>query len=697
MIHNNMIKFARLIKRRGSLAIKWTQGKLNRGYCTICDGEVFFHQMGPWLRDQYLCLKCGSIPRNRALIKVLNDHFPGWRSLQIHESSPGGPSSNKIKSDCKNYIGSQFFANVPRGQLANGQRSEDLEALTFEDESFDLVVTQDVFEHVLRPARAFAEIARTLRPGGAHVYTVPYYRGKKTVVRTEPDGNDGIRHLRKPDYHGNPIDPTGSLVITEWGDELCDFVFRSSGMTTTIFNFYNPRLGLAGEFLDVLISRKPSAHNLMPETEDQGVAVKGSQDRDSSAPPEHPCSCERRDVVKHPTADILPNRAEGSQGDRKIGQDGAIRAIAFHLPQFHPIPENDEWWGKGFTEWINVVKARPRFAGHYQPHLPADLGFYDLRLPEARAAQAELAGSYGIHGFCYYHYWFHGRRLLERPVNETWKSGEPNFPFCLCWANENWTRRWDGQEREILLEQQYTPADDLAHIHSLIPMFQDRRYIRVMNRPLFLIYKASGMPEPERTIETWRREAERAGLNGLFLVRVESYTDLSGDPCGAGFDAALEFQPRSSLLWERIYRRKWWHIRRLGTHEPGLRENNVFDYETLVARALAAELPAYPRIPGVCPGWDNSPRLKHNAYILDNSTPEVYERWLRGVVDRQRALMTAGSNSDSAESLVFINAWNEWAEGNHLEPCQKWGRKYLEATQRVLEVPANQPVEHAQR
>jgi SAM-dependent methyltransferase len=167
-----------------------------------------------------------------------------------------------MKRECRHYVASQFFAHVPRGKFEGGQRSEDLEALTFPDESFDLVVTQDVFEHVLRPAKAFAEIARTLKPGGAHVYTVPYYRGKKTVVRAESDGNEGVRHLMKPDYHVNPIDPTGSLVITEWGDELCDFVFRSSGMTTTIFNFYNPRLGLKGEFLDVLLSRTVSALDL---------------------------------------------------------------------------------------------------------------------------------------------------------------------------------------------------------------------------------------------------------------------------------------------------------------------------------------------------------------------------------------------------------------------------------------------------
>ena len=255
----------RPMKRRVFRAFQSIRERSNRGYCVICDCEVWFRETGPWLRDQYLCSRCGSIPRQRALIKVLNDHFPGWRELRIHESSPGGPSSDKIKQQCRGYVASQFFPNIPRGQFNGSQRSEDIEALTFGDESFDMVITQDVFEHVLRPAKAFAEIARTLKPGGAHVYTVPYYRGKKTVVRAKPNGNGGVTHLMTPDYHVNPIDAAGSLVITEWGDELCDFVFRSCGMTTTILNFQDSTLGLRGEFLDVLISRKVSAVDLMPE------------------------------------------------------------------------------------------------------------------------------------------------------------------------------------------------------------------------------------------------------------------------------------------------------------------------------------------------------------------------------------------------------------------------------------------------
>jgi hypothetical protein len=369
----------------------------------------------------------------------------------------------------------------------------------------------------------------------------------------------------------------------------------------------------------------------------------------------------------------------------------AIKAVAFHLPQFHPVPENDEWWGKGFTEWTNVVQTRPRLPGHYQPHLPADLGFYDLRLPEARAAQAALAAQYGIHGFCYYHYWFHGRRILEQPVNDILAHGEPDFPFCLCWANESWSRRWDGSNDELLIEQRYSATDDLAHIRALIPFFLDRRYIRVDGRPFFAVYRASKLPEPQRTADLWRREAERAGLKGLFLVRVESHVE-SGDPRDIGFDWALEFQPRWSVLGNsRVVRRKWWHRHKLGTGELAFRDNVVCWYEDMVKHALAEKPPAYPRIPCVCPSWDNSPRRKSGAVIFLDSTPDLYERWLSETVRRQRARISGGGGQGSApESLVFINAWNEWAEGNHLEPDQRWGRAYLDATRRALALPTGQ-------
>jgi lipopolysaccharide biosynthesis protein len=355
-----------------------------------------------------------------------------------------------------------------------------------------------------------------------------------------------------------------------------------------------------------------------------------------------------------------------------------IKVIAFYLPQYHPIPENDEWWGKGFTEWTNVAKAKPLFKGHYQPHLPADLGFYDLRLPEARQAQADLAREYGIHGFCYYHYWFNGKRLLERPFNEILSSGKPDFPFCLCWANENWTRRWDGQDQEILAEQVYSQEDDRLHIQWLSKAFQDPRYIRIDGKPLFLVYRTSKIPDPSKTAKVWREEAHKLGIGDIFLCKVESFSDEHSDPSLIGFDASVEFQPDWQQLGLPLQRdRRSELARKLGIANRTYAENNIFEYETMIERMLAKPVPNYPRFPCVTPSWDNTARRKIDATILQNSTPEAYERWLTEVIKKSRF-------NEFNEKFIFINAWNEWAEGNHLEPCQKWGHAYLEATHRAF-------------
>jgi len=340
-----------------------------------------------------------------------------------------------------------------------------------------------------------------------------------------------------------------------------------------------------------------------------------------------------------------------------------VRPIAFYLPQYHPIPENDAWWGKGFTEWMSVVKGKPLFPGHYQPRLPADLGFYDLRLPEVRQAQAELAREYGIYGFCYYHYWFNGKLLLDRPFREVLSSGEPDFPFCLCWANENWTRRWDGLDHQVLIGEQYSLEDDREHIRWLAHAFRDRRYIRIDGRPLLLIYRVSRLPNPAQTVAIWREEARKMGLGELYLCIVESLRDDRIDPRRIGCDAAVEFQPDWLNLGSPVHR----------TAEHSL----VYDYGSVVDRMLQKARPPYTWFPCVTPGWDNTPRRIRQAYILRDSTPERYELWLRGII--QHVLPRRPQ-----ERLVFVNAWNEWGEGAHLEPCQRWGRAYLEATRRAL-------------
>jgi lipopolysaccharide biosynthesis protein len=365
-----------------------------------------------------------------------------------------------------------------------------------------------------------------------------------------------------------------------------------------------------------------------------------------------------------------------------------IRLIAFYLPQFHPIPENDEWWGKGFTEWTNVAKARPLFEGHYQPQLPSDLGFYDLRVPEVRQAQADLARAHGIHGFCYYHYWFNGRRLLERPVNDILASGQPDFPFCLCWANENWSRRWDGQEQEILMAQNYGDEDDLNHIRWLAEAFRDPRYIRVQGRPLFLVYRLSRLPNPARTVEIWRNEARRLDVGDIFICNVEGFASEHGLAPQYNLNGAVEFAPdwqvlpprrKSNWLTQKLSQRPRTQrlAGKLGLTQPWLMQNGVFSYPKLMNNMLDKPDPPYLRFPCVTPSWDNTARRQSGATILQGSTSELYQQWLTTVVQKAKVIQTD-------EPVVFINAWNEWAEGNHLEPCQKWGRQYLEATRNAL-------------
>ena len=359
------------------------------------------------------------------------------------------------------------------------------------------------------------------------------------------------------------------------------------------------------------------------------------------------------------------------------------KLLAFHLPQYHPIPENDEWWGPGFTEWRNVARAIPLFPGHYQPHLPADLGYYDLRLPEVRQQQADLARQYGIHGFCYYHYWFSGKQLLERPVTEILNSGQPDFPFCLCWANENWSRRWDGQDQEVLIAQHYSPDDDDAHLRALLPYFHDPRYIRIQNKPLFLVYQASSLPDPPATTAIWRQLAQQHGLEGLYLVKVESFpTKHIRHPELEGFDAALDFQPHWGSLPPPLQPPlRWKLLNKLGLARPHpFRTNRMFSYSEVVAAMLARPPGPYPRFPCVTPAWDNTARRSHGgATIVHGSTPSAYGHWLRTVLADQQTL------DQLPEPFVFINAWNEWAEGNHLEPDLRYGHQYLEMTKGTLE------------
>lgn len=343
------------------------------------------------------------------------------------------------------------------------------------------------------------------------------------------------------------------------------------------------------------------------------------------------------------------------------------KLIAFYLPQFHPIPENDEWWGEGFTEWTNVRAGEPQYEGHHQPHVPAELGYYDLRNADVMTAQARLAREHGIYGFCFYYYWFNGRRVLEHPVNSLLERQDPAIPFCYCWANENWTRRWDGLDQDVLLSQDYTSGWEHRFIRDVLPALADPRYIRVGGEPLLLVYRASLIPDPARAMDVWRTVAMRELGVDLHLAAVQSFG--LGDPRFYGFDAAVEFPPHTArflLDYDQV---------------PGVIPSfsgYLEDYRAVMLHQLGLDIPDYRWYRGSMPSWDNTARRGSSAHILVNSSPELYEGWLR------KLLLQSMSRATIHEPLVFVNAWNEWAEGAHLEPDEKHGRAWLHATYNAL-------------
>jgi lipopolysaccharide biosynthesis protein len=346
-------------------------------------------------------------------------------------------------------------------------------------------------------------------------------------------------------------------------------------------------------------------------------------------------------------------------------QPGA-RVFAFYLPQFHPIPENDEWWGRGFTEWTNAARAKPLFRGHYQPHVPADLGFYDLRVPEVRAAQAALAREYGVEAFCYYYYWFAGKRLLERPFDEVLNSGEPDLPFCLCWANATWTGVWHGEPNRILVEQTYPGKEDAAaHFERLLPAFRDPRYATVDGKPVYVVHRPLDIPEARAVMDSFRAMAKRAGLAGLHLVGVTPHKVWS--PRDYGFDAlVIQRMPAldRAIPWRHpVTKLKAW----MGGHTLTVRQ-----YREYIDRLMTPHVSELEYYPCLLPNWDNTPRSGMNGLVLDGSTPELFRQHVRDALRRIRS-------KPREHRLVFLKSWNEWAEGNYVEPDLRFGRGYLEA------------------
>jgi hypothetical protein len=373
----------------------------------------------------------------------------------------------------------------------------------------------------------------------------------------------------------------------------------------------------------------------------------------------------------------------------------SVRAIAYYLPEFHPIPENDKWWGKGFTEWTNVARSKPLFKGHKQPHYPADLGYYDLRVSEIRELQAELAFNSGIEGFCYWHYWFgNGERLLERPFEEVLKSGSPHFPFCLAWANESWSGIWHGAKDRVLIRQEYFGFRDFEnHFYNLLPAFLDKRYIRVDNKPLFIIYNPEGLPDMCEFTEYFNNLAVKNGLDGIFIVANNVKNNIfDWNPVKYGFDAYTvsahnrisHAKPESEFYRAKLLERKSLKnktirkIRKLLSIQPendGQIPRHVYDYSEAAKFFLMDNPYDIDLFPTAITGWDNSPRSGINSLILTGYNPDAFRLHIK------EALVAA---SKTEHKIMFVKSWNEWAEGNYLEPELEFGCQFLKVLKEEL-------------
>lgn len=346
------------------------------------------------------------------------------------------------------------------------------------------------------------------------------------------------------------------------------------------------------------------------------------------------------------------------------------RLIALYLPQFHPIKENDEWWGKGFTEWQNVASAKPLFRGHHQPNIPSELGFYDLRLSESRVAQADMAREYGIEGFCYWHYWFgNGKRLLNKPFEEVLESKVPNFPFCLSWANHSWyAKTWDNNTpNKLLIEQKYLGEDDYTkHFHEMLPAFKDERYITVDSKPFFMIFAPLSSPEVKTFMEVWRRLASENGLTDFFFVGQGAGNEKERI-LNMGFDAFYDVSMFAIYKNEGMFSKTLKKIAVFVFKRPA----KIYDYLKAVNSSVTDTGKELNVIPTICPNWDHSPRSRERALIFNNSTPERFTIHLRKVLDMI-------NNKPFQKRIAIIKSWNEWGEGNYLEPDTRFGRLYLE-------------------
>lgn len=522
-------------------------------------------------------------------------------------------------------------------------------------ERFDIVLAGDVLEHLRDPGPLLVAAARLLTDEGYLVASIPNIAHGSTRL--------GLLQGRWDYADDGLLDRTHLRFFTR---TTVEELFTEAGL-----RIEHLERVYAGPFdLDPLLALgdfPPGTVEMVAEDPESATvqfvlaAVPTQRPADGLRITPEPAELSRTRAEDDRTP---PARTQPRERGEREPVDG-VRAVAFYLPQFHPVPENDAWWGRGFTEWTNVSRAEPIWPGHPQPRRPTELGYYDLRVPEVREAQAALAADHGISAFVYHHYWFGGRRMLARPFEEVLASGRPGLPFALCWANEPWTRVWDANTA-VLVDQVYDDDERRRHAQWLAAAFADPRYLRVEGRPLFVIYHVNHLPKTRRYIEEFRQACLDEAGEDPYLVQAVTH-DLEATPQQTGCDAEVEFPPHR--LGDRA---------QLDT-DPRLAagSHHRYAYDDVVDGCLDRLDVPWVRYPCVVPGWDNTARRRVRATILHGADPESYERWLAGAAEHE-------ARRRPGQGLVFVNAWNEWAEGAYLEPDELHGRGYLEATRRVF-------------
>ena len=535
--------------------------------------------------------------------------------------------------------------------IANLEEPESLNEIA--DERFDVILAGDVLEHLRDPAPILAKVATMLTDDGYIVASVP----------NVAHGSVRLSLLEgRWDYTDNGLlDRTHLRFFTK---STVDELFTGAGLRIE----HRERVIMSPFDLDPLLNLGDFPGDVIEMVADdpESTTVQFVVAAVPVGRPENTLSIEPEHVMETVPVEVSPRQAAATESTwTEQSRTDGVRAVAFYLPQFHPTPENDAWWGPGFTEWTNVTRAKPIWPGHDQPRRPADLGYYDLRLPEVREQQAALARAHGISAFIYHHYWFSGRRLLDRPFEEVLASGAPDLPFALCWANESWGRVWDGNN-SVLVEQTYEGDEMRRHAAWLAKPFNDPRYLRVDDRPVFVIYRVTHFDDPQRYIADFREACiAESGLNP-YLIQAVTH-DLHERPEETGCDAEVEFPPHRLGEKAKPFRDP---VLAAGSHQR-------YEYSDVAEGCVERLDVPWVRYPCVFPSWDNTARRKVRATIVHGANPEAYEKWLSAA-----AASEAAKRPD--HGLVFVNAWNEWAEGAYLEPDERFGRGYLEATRRVF-------------